>query len=338
VGGAEQVLSHLDQALTQSGHTSVVVACQGSRASGELVSVALPDGVVLEGPEMARLRRNFQEAIDRALATHSVDIIHMHGLDFHRYVVPSDIPTLVTLHMPIPWYGPEVLDKFRHRAQFCCVSHTQESTCPPHLRGIPVIENGVEIPADSGRTEKSNFAVVMGRICAEKNQHAALEAGSLAGTSVLLSGKVFPYSEHKRYFEEKLEPLLRDAHNGVEHRFVGPVPPTKKREMLSSAKCLLHPTLAPETSSLVTMEALAAGTPVIAYPSGALREMVRDGSTGFLVNNVTEMAEAIGKVDRISREECRSEAKLRFARERMIDSYFEMYRRLLKSDVNRTCA
>jgi glycosyltransferase involved in cell wall biosynthesis len=261
----------------------------------------------------------------------------MHGLDFHRYALPPGIPTLVTLHMPISWYDPEVLEKFRHRVQFCCVSDAQKSTCPPHLSRIPVIENGVEIPAEPRQGKKSNFAVVMGRICEEKNQHAALEAGSLAGTSVLLYGRVFPYADHKQYFNRKIEPLLRDQSDGVRHRFLGPVCADQKLEMLSFAKCLLHPTLAPETSSLIAMEALAAGTPVIAYPAGALRDIVSDGLTGFLVRDIAEMAEAIRKVDRISPAICRFEAAHRFARDQMAVRYISLYQTLVESPGRLDC-
>jgi glycosyltransferase involved in cell wall biosynthesis len=94
--------------------------------------------------------------------------------------------------------------------------------------------------------------------------------------------------------------------------------------------CLLHPTLAPETSSLVAMEALAAGTPVIAYRSGALPEIVDDGVTGFLVNSVQEMAAAIGKVRTISDRACRRAVERRFLKERMVGQYFALYEELLR--------
>ena len=99
--------------------------------------------------------------------------------------------------------------------------------------------------------------------------------------------------------------------------------------MLARAKCLLHPTLAPESSSLVAMEALAAGTPVIAYRSGALPEIVADGVTGFLVNDVDSMVEAIGKVHTISRAACHDAAKRRFSKQRMIEQYFKLYNEII---------
>jgi glycosyltransferase involved in cell wall biosynthesis len=213
--------------------------------------------------------------------------------------------------------------------QLQCVSETQRRSCAPELRDIPVIANGVDIPP---HVEKSRgFAIVLGRICPEKNQHAALEAGHRANFPVLLGGQVFPWRNHLAYFREKVEPLLQANGSCIQHKFCGPLPPERKHRLLAQARCLLHPTLAPETSSLVAMEALAAGTPVIAFPSGALPEIVDDGVTGFLVQNIDEMAEAIRRVDTIRPCVCREAARCRFSRARMVHQYFELYESLVQA-------
>lgn len=193
-----------------------------------------------------------------------------------------------------------------------------------------MIRNGVVLPASTEK--KSEFALVLGRICPEKNQHEAIEAGSLAGVRVLLGGQVFPYQEHRTYFQEQIVPLLGRQETRIQHEFLGPLPPLKKQQLLAEAKCLLHPTLAPETSSLVAMEALAAGTPVVAYPSGALPEIVDNGVTGFLVDNVEDMAEAIDHVQELRPEDCRAAARERFSRERMIQDYFQLYSTMTRQD------
>ena len=99
--------------------------------------------------------------------------------------------------------------------------------------------------------------------------------------------------------------------------------------LLAGARCLLVPSLVPETSSLVAMEAIASGTPVIAWCSGALPEIVSDGRTGFLVNSVEQMADAISRVESIDPSACRGEAKQRFSSERMIADYLSLYRSIL---------
>lgn len=323
VGGAEQILSDLDHALVSAGHVSLVVACEGSQAAGRLYSAPQP-GDLLKDADRLWSRNKFQAAIDRALSSQPVDLIHMHGLNFHEYKLPPNIPVLVTLHLPIAWYPQDVWAKYGPNVQFQCVSETQRRTCPPELRDVALVTNGVAQPAAVAKT--GDFAIALGRICPEKNQHVALEAGTLANTRVLLGGSVFPYPDHEQYFREKIEPLLGAADAG--HAFLGPLLPERKQRLLARAKCLLHPTLAPETSSLVAMEALAAGTPVIAYRSGALPEIVEDGVTGFLVDTAEEMAAAIRKVHTINPEVCRSTARRRFSRERMVRDYFDLYGQL----------
>jgi glycosyltransferase involved in cell wall biosynthesis len=329
VGGAEQVLSDLDEALVAAGQRSVVVACEGSAAAGELFAAPRPQREVLEEADRRWCRKQFQPAIDRALAAHRVDVIHMHGMDFDQYVLPADVPVVVTLHMPIGWYAKDIWRRFAGRVQFVCVSETQRRSCPMVLRDeVVVVENGVRLPEfrEAGRED---FGLVLGRICAEKNAHEALEAGTRAGMRVLLGGQVFRYEEHQRYFAERVRPLLlRRDPSGARHEFLGALSAERREHLLARARCLLHPTLAPETSSLVAMEAMAAGTPVIAYRSGALPEIVEDGVTGFLVDGGEEMAGAIRRVSEISPQACRAAAERRFSRDRMVEGYFELYQTL----------
>jgi glycosyltransferase involved in cell wall biosynthesis len=329
VGGAEQILTDIDQALVSAGHLSLVVACEGSQSSGKLFSIPLPHYEALNDADRRWYRKQFQAAIDRALCSHHVDLIHMHGFDFQEYTLPAKVPVLVTLHMPIAWYQPEIWKRYESRVQFQCVSETQRRTSPMELRTAAVVANGVSRPSSSEKKLRSDFALAMGRICPEKNIHAALNAGTLADTRVLIGGQIFPYPEHMEYFRQKVEPLLQCKQLSVEHEFLGRLSPLSKQRLLTQAKCLLHPTLAPETSSLVAMEALAAGTTVIAYRSGALPEIVEDGVTGFLVDGEEDMAKAIRNAHTISPERCRIAAERRFSKERMLQGYFQLYSDML---------
>jgi glycosyltransferase involved in cell wall biosynthesis len=327
VGGAEQIASALDAALTAAGHTSIVVACKESRTAGRLFPASIPNDVMSESGAR-QCRMHFQEIINQALSTYKVDVIHMHGLDFHEYSIPETIPTIVTLHLPLSWYPDSIWSRNRGLTHFCCVSASQRKSAPKNSGPITVIPNGVDLPhveLEDLRFEPDDVAVAMGRICPEKNLHEALRAATLARTPLLLAGKVYPYFEHVDYFERQIRPLLRSS-NGPAHQFLGPLSAAGRFRLLSRSKCLLHPTLAPETSSLVAMESLAAGCPVIAYRSGALTEIVEHGITGFLVNNVDEMASAICRIREISRMACRIRAEQHFGKHRMIQSYFALYR------------
>lgn len=333
VGGSEQVLSDIDAALVSAGHRSLVVACEGSETRGELYAVPLPIAERLCEEAKRRCREQFQATIDRVLRSNEIDVIHMHGMDFDQYSLSSSIPVVVTLHMPIDWYEPNVWDLFLGRVQFVCVSEPQRQTCPPSLRdNVTVVLNGVELPAFDPAGAKQDYAIALGRICPEKNFHEALEAGTLAKTRVVLGGQVFPYEEHQRYFNEKIQPLLAADAKDVRHEFLGRIDAARRQHLLVHARCLLHPTLAPETSSLVAMEALAAGTPVIAYRSGALTEIIEDGVTGLLVNGVEEMAAAIRHIDAISPAACRSAAERRFSVRNMVHGYFDLYEQMTRQN------
>jgi glycosyltransferase involved in cell wall biosynthesis len=292
--------------------------------AGELWPVPTLTRDVITEQDKRAVRARVQAAIDAALGSRpGVDLIHFHGMELAEYRLPADVPVLITLHLPISWYRPEVFETAGPNVHFCCVSESQRRGAPEWLRDCSVVENGVALPAFDTGARKERFALVMGRICPEKNQHQALEAGARAGVPVYLAGQVFPYREHREYFDSRIQPLLLDG--GPGHKFLGPLTAERKQELLARASCLLHPTLAPETSSLVAMEALAAGTPVIAYRSGALPEIVEDGRTGFLVDSVDAMVAAMGEVGRISPAECRAVAEQRFSRERMVAGYFDLY-------------
>jgi glycosyltransferase involved in cell wall biosynthesis len=335
VGGAEQILSDLDEALVARGDRSLVVACEGSRPAGRLFAIPQSGRAMLDEVDGDWCREQFHAAVDRALASQMVDLIHVHCMDLHEYDFPADVPLLITLHLPISWYPRATLEDYARRSHFCYVSESQRRAGLPLLGDGPVIENGVDVDPLAGTNAKTDFALVMGRICPEKNAHAALEAGTRARVRVVLGGQVYPYRSHQQYFEEKVKPLIVGSRPPAEHMFAGPLTPEARRRLLAVAKCLLHPTLAPETSSLVAMEALAAGTPVIAYRSGALTEIVEDGVTGFLVNGVEEMADAMGRVHTISPERCRAIAARRFSKQRMIEQYFELYRAIFSEGSER---
>jgi glycosyltransferase involved in cell wall biosynthesis len=247
----------------------------------------------------------------------------MHGLNFLKYMPEEDVPVVATLHLPPSYYPPETFFLSRRKTFLHCVSSSQRRACPPGAQFLPEIENGVAVSETRPPHAKRKFCLVLGRICAEKGFHFAITAAELARTPLLIGGQIFNFPTHREYFEREIAPRCNDA-----IRFIGPVGLLRKRRLLSAARCLLVPSLAPETSSLVTMEALACGTPVIAFPSGALPEIVEHGRTGFLVKDEREMADAIVAAGTLSSDVCIETARRRFPVERMVQSYFDMYHRL----------
>lgn len=321
-GGAEHVLVMLDRALTRAGHRSFVVAPEGSSVTGELLTTPLPPGLI-DASARPRVWTQYRAAVARAIEQWKPDLVHLHGLDFCHYMPAPGVPVLATLHLPPDWYDRKVFSIERPDTWIHCVSETQQQACPPAPNLLPFIPNGVSPALYRADVVKRGFALGLGRICPEKGFHLALEAAVLAKVRFLLAGEVHNYEEHQRYFREQIEPRC-DAWR----RFIGVAGPRRKGRLLSSARCLLVPSLASETSSLVTMEAAMCGTPAVAFRSGALSEIVRDGITGFLVSDAREMAAAIRKCCQLNPAVCRQIALAEFSESRMVERYLELYQRL----------
>ena len=322
VGGAEQVLTYLDAALLRAGHRSIVVACAGSVTAGTLVATPAKCEPLHAGVR-EQAQQQHRRAIVRALERWPIDLVHMHGIDFYTYLPPAGVPVLVTLHLPPTWYPAEIFHPHRPQTFLHCVSAAQRRACLPGAVLLPDIENGVPVAAFPPQYSKRHFALMLGRICPEKGFHLALDAAARARMPALLAGKVFRYAAHEQYFQHEIVPRL----DGL-RRFIGPIGRSCKQRLLARARCLLVPSLVPETSSLVAMEALACGTPVIAFPAGALPDIVEHGKTGFLVHNVREMAEAMAAVGSLDPALCHATAQRRFSLDAMIERYFGVYRRL----------
>ncbi|MBA3915151.1 MAG: GNAT family N-acetyltransferase [Acidobacteriales bacterium] len=317
-GGAEQILACLDRALVASGHTSLVIAPEGSDCAGTLIATPAIQKNLDEAAK-ASAWHAIREAIRSAICKYPVDVIHLHGIDFHEYLPSTNLPVVVTVHLPPGWYAEGALDS-RPNTSFICVSHAQQRSSPVLQKMAQVIENGVDLACFDFRDSKQDYVLAMGRICPEKGFHLAMDAAKRSGLPLYLAGELYDYPSHREYFESEIVPRL----NG-RHKFLGAVGGDRKRDLLAGARCVVISSSAPETSSLVCMEALASGTPVVAFPVGALPELVDHGRTGFLVEGVAAMSAAIRDAAQLDPRACRREAEQRFSHTRMCNQYFDLY-------------
>jgi glycosyltransferase involved in cell wall biosynthesis len=324
VGGAEQILSRIDRTLMEDGHRSIVVAAEGSVSAGEFIGVPRCTGPI-GWTEWGRAHDFLRRAIGRVVKDCRVDLVHLHGVDFQSYLPNPGVPVLATLHLPLAYYSAATLDLDRPRTWLNTVSRHQHTSARAHSRVLRHIENGVVAPP-SAPAPKGGFALAMGRICPEKGFHFALDAAKAANMPLKLAGSVSDFPEHRDYFETEIKPRL-DA----SRQWIGAVCGDLKWQLLQSARCVLVPSLVAETASLVAREAMAAGTPVVAYPSGALCETIENGRTGFLVNNVEEMTQALARTEEIDASVCRRIANERYSGKRMAEQYLELYHELLQT-------
>ena len=322
IGGAEQVLFALDEALEAAGHRSVVIAGEGSVVRGTLLPVPYARGP-LTAAVKAESQQQHLSAISRALERFPIDLVHLHGVDFHKYLPPPGPPVLATLHLPPSWYPAEVFQMTRPHTYLQCVSRAAHNACPAAANLLQCIPNGVPVERLFARAGKRDFALALGRICPEKGFHIALDAAHEAGIPLLIGGQVFQFEEHVAYFEREVAPRLPQC-----GRFLGPLSFQRKRRLLTAARCLLITSVVHETSSLVAMEALACGTPVVGLKSPALAEIIEPGRTGFLVSDAKEMALAIPQCLQLDSSDCRHAARQRFSSGFMTRAYLRVYQQL----------
>lgn len=321
-GGAEQILLSIDEALTKSGFNSYVIAASGSYVSGKLIASRQADSTIINNCVKVKYWSEYKMLIESTIKETAVDLIHFHGFDFHEYVCNSSIPILVTLHLPLNHYNKST---FKNNYFFTFVSQYQALHCKHIINNVSIIENGVSIPETFISPQKKDLAISMGRICPEKGFHLSLKASRKVNIPFFLAGTVYPYEEHINYFKNEILPNL----DNIRYRYIGCIGPDQKRKLVSSAKCLLIPSLIDETSSLVAMEALSFGTPVIAFKSGALNDIIKNGINGFLVDNEDEMADAILQIDSIDTSVCHQIAAQKYDKKRMTSEYFELYKNII---------
>ena len=326
-GGAEQMLSTLEREMARRGYRTAVAGCSGSQVAGHLLSTgSVPQQV--DGFQQ-RDEQHQQAIVDflRRQKAPPVDLVHDKSGSFWRSAWQVDVPILATLHLPRHFYPAEALAKLAPNVFFSCVSAMQCATFADVPAVVGVVRNGIEVSRFPFVTEKQGYLLWMGRICEEKGAHVAIEVARRTGLPLILAGQVYPFSYHEQYYVREIRPYLGSDNPAV--CFVETPNFGTKRRLLSQARAVLIPSLIEETSSLVAMEAMACGTPVIGFRRGAIPEVVVDGETGFIVEDSEEMAEAVWRVGEINPHACRAHVEVNYSAERMADEYEGLYERVL---------
>ena len=319
-GGAEQMLWTLERELARRGHKTTVAACKGSQISGELMNTG--DAPTVNDGFEKRAAEHSREVL-RALREREFDLVHDKSGFFWRHAAEIKVPVLATLHLPRSFYREELFHSLPENVHFNCVSDSQALDFNDLPRMSRVVPNGIAIERFDFEQNKRDYVLWLGRICPEKAPHLAMDAAERAGVRLIMAGQVYPFSWHREYFEREVRPRLQRA--GEQVQWIPSPTFEEKRALLAEACAVLVPTLASETSSLVAMEAMACGTPVIAFPRGALPEIVQHEITGYLVQDIGEMAERIADVNRLRPEEARSLAEGNFSSHVMADGYEAIY-------------
>ena len=254
------------------------------------------------------------------------DLIHFHTGYLHFPVCRSlSVPHVTTLHgrLDLPDLVP-VFDRFRNEP-LISISNAQRSPLP-WANWQTTIYHGLPEDLFVFRPNQGDYLAFLGRISPEKRVDRAIEIAKRVSMPLKIAAKVD--RADRRYFKRDIEPLLAQSH--VE--WVGEISDQQKNGFLGNAYALLFPIDWPEPFGLVMIEAMACGTPVIAYDRGSVPEVMENGATGFIVNEIEQAVEAVGRVRDLSRARCRDVFEKRFTASRMASDYVDVYKRLIDTD------
>jgi len=320
-GGTERVVSWLTEELIALGHEVTLFASGDSVTSARLNAV-WPRALRLDGSvrdpnalHMLMLERVYQRAGE-------FDFLHFH-LDYYPFSLFSrqSIPFVTTLHgrLDLPEHQP-VFDAF---ASIPVISISNSQRRPlPQSNWVRTVHHGLPEKLLQPKRVKPSYFAFLGRIAPEKGVDRAIRIAEHCGLLLKIAAKVD--ATDREYFDEQIKPMIKSPN--VE--YVGEINDTQKSEFLSGAIALLVPIDWPEPFGLVMIEAMACGTPVIAFNRGSVPEIIDDGLTGFIVEDINGAIGAVDRLSHLSREKIRRRFEERFTARRMAQDYLSAYRGL----------
>jgi glycosyltransferase involved in cell wall biosynthesis len=311
-GAWETVASNITEGLVARGWDVTLFASRDSVTRARLHAVVdrgyEEDSAI--DPKVAEYL-HISEAFERA---DEFDLIHSHydfmALTYTRLV---KTPVLTTIH---GFSSPKIMPAYQKYRDGYFVS-ISDSDRAPGLNYLATVYNGIDLSLYSMQESSGDDLIFLGRIHPDKGVHLAIEVARLSGLRLLIAGII----QDQNYFRERIEPHL----DGQKIRYVGPLDVAGKNALFARARALLHLNTIPERFGLVLAEANAAGVPVIAMDLGSCREVIKNGRTGFLVNNVQEVMHALPRLSEINRSACRQRVQQYFSIETMVEAYERVY-------------
>ena len=320
-GAWETVASNITEGLVARGWEVTLFATRDSvtRASLQaVVNKGYEEDSEID-PKVAEYL-HISAAFERAA---EFDLIHSHydfmALTYTRLI---GTPVLTTIHGFSSPNIMQVYQKYRH-GYFVSISDSDRAA---GLNYLATVYNGIDLLLYPLRTAPGENLIFLGRIHPDKGVHLAIDVARQSGLPLLIAGII----QDKKYFEERVKPHL----DGRQIRYIGPVDVPGKNELFAQAHALLHMNTIPERFGLVLAEANAAGVPVIAMNRGSCREVIQDGQTGFLVDNVNEAVQALQKVSEIDGTACREHVRRRFSIDTMVEAYERVYAEIFHRQTN----
>jgi glycosyltransferase involved in cell wall biosynthesis len=322
-GGTELVVHLLRTELGRLGHDVTTFGAEGSAAGVEVLAPAAWRGDLGNPDHHTQWNRHFTYVarLFERLRRSSFDVVHDHT----RYpgvlvcVATEAAPVVVhTMHEPLRESAIEFLAELDDRAHLVAVSAAQARTAAP-LQVHAVVHNAVDLDALQFEPSGDRYLVQIGRISPAKGQHLAIEVARRTGYHLVLAGKV-SVAEDASYFEDHVQP-----HLGSHVVHLPNVSGAEKAELIARADAGIFPLQWPEPFGLAIAECMASGVPALALARGAAPELIENGVTGFLADDLEGLTEAVGRVDEIDRARCAHLAAERFSPAAMARAYLDVY-------------
>ena len=314
-GGIESIVDVLARGLTAAGHEVLLAAAAGSTCPVPKV----PGAPAADPATMGACADELRHSVFAYEAMGGVDLIHDHTLagPLYRHR-PEKTPLITTAHGPLTGGLAGIYHAMTAEASLIAISHHQARSAPD-LRISRVIHHGINTGAVPVGRGEGGYACFLGRMHPDKGVPQAIGAARLARMPLRIAAKMHNRDEHE-YFRTVIEPLL-----GPDVEYLGELNTADKYALLGGAVALLNPIQWPEPFGMVMIEALAAGTPVIATPRGSAPEIIDDGATGFLRGGISELAAALNEAGTLDRRGCRHAAETRFSAQRMVAEHLRLY-------------
>lgn len=330
-GNATQlIVGQLTEGLVRKGHEVTLYAAGDSKTSAKLVSV-IPRCVNFDPRKKIRWDRSYDYTLISKLGREAekYDLIHSHlGTEMAYFTPLIKTPVVTTLHDPLDCSPQDrILPLFAQTQDYVSISGNQREPMPD-LNYIATVYHGTNTKSFKFSRPKGRYLAFLGRISQAKGTDIAVRVARRANERLIIAGIIHRSERHIRFWFDRIEPALKDKNIS----YVGPLLHRRAPDFLGGAKALIFPTRSVwrEPFGLVMIEAMACGTPVIAFDYGSPPEIVIHGKTGFLVKTEEEMIKAVGKTDQISREDCRKHVEKNFTVERMVADYEKVYKKILQ--------
>src|SRR5580693_3355778 len=289
-GGVESVVSSLTEALVGLGHEVTLFCAPGSVSGASVVTLleeSHPHEIERSLYEVDHVGRAF-DMIDSSAGRERFDVIHDHcGFTGLAMANRIDTPLVHTLHGPFTADTAAFYAHHGHKGTLVGISRAQLASAPSGLEPLGPIPNPIDLRAWPAQARKGDYLLWIGRMSPEKGPHRAIAAARSIDVPLVLAGVIQPGQQ--AFFDREVAPHI----DGTNVSFIGEIGGSTKQALFARARGLLMPIRWDEPFGMVMLEALASGTPVIAFPEGAARELVVDGKTGFLVADERAMADAI---------------------------------------------